>query len=85
MEAFPLSRLPIWRSGRICSLSLPNEQRRRLLGLGFTPGAQVCPLQRAPWGDPTAYWIQGAVIALRQCDASHIFVRLLTEEAQAVS
>ncbi len=43
--------------------------RRRLLDLGMIPGTRVECLQKSPAGDPAAYLIRGAVIALR-CEDS---------------
>ena len=51
----------------------------RLEDLGLTPGLEVRCLGRAPSGDPAAYDIRGAVIALRRRDASGI----LTGRAEA--
>ena len=74
MKTQPLAALPLGRRGLITALRLPEEKRRRLLELGFVPGAEVCPLQRSPGGDPVAYLICGAVIALREEDAACIWV-----------
>ncbi len=41
----------------------------RLRDLGLVPGTTVCCLHRAPLGDPVAYGIRGAVIALRREDS----------------
>ena len=54
------------------SLTAPPRQSRRLLELGFCPGCPVECLQAAPWGDPVAYGVCGAVIALRLADARQI-------------
>ena len=48
--------------------------RQRLLDLGFIEGARVKRLFSAPSGNPSAYLISGAVIALRASDASGITV-----------
>ena len=42
---------------------------RRLADLGFTPGARVRCAMKSPFGDPAAYLIRGAVVALRDRDA----------------
>ena len=47
----------------------------RLRDLGLVPGTPVRCLYRAPFGDPTAYGIRGAVIALRKKDSRRIVVR----------
>jgi len=51
-----------------------------MIDLGFVPGAIVKALHRSPAGDPTAYYIMGAVIALRDEDASKIIIRSLDKQ-----
>ncbi len=58
----------------VAGLSFSDAKRRRLLDLGFIPGAAVTALQAAPWGDPVAYGVRGAVIALRRADARRISI-----------
>ena len=57
-------------------LDLQNEatMRRRLRDLGLTEGGLVECLGRSPLGDPAAYLIRGAVIAIRKIDAKQIRV-----------
>jgi DtxR family Mn-dependent transcriptional regulator len=50
-------------------------ERRRLMDLGILPGTRITNEMRSPSGDPTAYRIRGAVIALRQEQANLIFVK----------
>jgi DtxR family Mn-dependent transcriptional regulator len=50
-------------------------QRRRLLDLGLVSGTAVKPEFRSPSGDPTAYRIRGAMIALRKAQSDLIQVR----------
>jgi len=51
-----------------------GQPRRRLLDLGIVPGTVVTAELRSPSGDPTAYRIRGAMIALRreQADLIHV-------------
>ena len=56
-----------------------GAQRRRLLDLGLVPGTRVSSELRGPSGDPTAYRIRGALIALRRDQAHHIFVHRVSE------
>ncbi len=58
-----------------------GAQRRRLLDLGVVPGTHVASELRGPSGDPTAYRIRGALIALRRDQAHHILVQRLSEAA----
>ena len=63
-----LSALPIDGQACVSTLDPACPMRRRLLDLGFTQGAQ------SPWGDPRAYWVRGAVVALRNADAAQIWL-----------
>jgi DtxR family Mn-dependent transcriptional regulator len=49
-------------------------QRRRLMDLGIVPGTSIEAEMKSPGGDPTAYRIRGATIALRREHADLIFV-----------
>lgn len=70
----PLSGLSEGAQARVRALHLSGGMRRRLQDLGLVAGTRVTCLQRAAGGDPTAYRIRGAVIALRQADAARIEV-----------
>ncbi|MEW5873884.1 MAG: FeoA family protein [Candidatus Zixiibacteriota bacterium] len=59
----------------VVGLTAEGLVRRRLLDLGFTPGARVDVLHRSPMGDPVAYRVRGATIALRGVDANQVLVR----------
>lgn len=58
----------------VVGLTAIGHLRRRLLDLGFVPGTKVHIVRRSPLGDPTAYRVRGATIALRSTDAQHILV-----------
>lgn len=47
----------------------------RLADLGLTVGSAVTCTMKSPLGDPSAYLIRGAVIALRHADAAIVAVR----------
>ena len=72
---FPLSALPVGARAQVATLCADEGMRRRLLDLGMVAGTPITCLQRCPAGDPTAYLIRGAVIALRRRDAGEILVR----------
>lgn len=48
--------------------------RRRLQDIGLIEGTEILCLNRSPSGDPTAYLIRGAVIALRKEETEKILV-----------
>ena len=50
--------------------------RRRLKDLGIIEGTYVECMLRSPGGDPCAYRIRGATIALRCDDAENVIVSL---------
>jgi len=58
-----------------------GPQRRRLLDLGLLPGTEVEAELAAPSGDPVAYRIRGASIALRRAQADQIYVERELREA----
>jgi len=69
-----LDRVPISTDAKVVDLTSSGQMRRRMLDLGLIKGTNVKPLQKSPAGDPTAYYIRGAVIALRKEDALQIIV-----------
>ena len=69
-----LADLEPGQAGVIDEIDLPSETQQFLLRFGFSPGVEIKVSRRAPFGDPTAYRIDGAEIALRAETARHIFV-----------
>lgn len=69
-----LNTIPEGGKVRVSRLLSSGSMRRRLLDIGLIKGTDVECLQRSPAGDPVAYLIRGAVIALRAEDASQILV-----------
>ncbi len=64
-EQTTLSGLLPGMRGIVNNLEAEGLTRRRLLDLGLVPGTMVESVRRSPAGDPTAFKIRGAVIALR--------------------
>jgi len=54
-------------------------QRRRLLDLGLVPGSRIRAEMVSATGDPTAYRVRGATIALRRQQAEWIYVESVKE------
>lgn len=75
-----LSELPLGRSGRVHCLRAGEGIGRRLMDLGFTPGAETACLLASPGNGMRAYRVRGAVIALRQREAQTV---ILEEENHA--
>ena len=56
----------------VCALDASGDIRRRLQDIGLISGTRVTCVERSPLGDPVAYSIRGAVIALRSEDAGTV-------------
>ena len=69
-----LNLVPEGKTVRVKELLSTGSMRRRLLDMGLIEGTKVSCLQKSPAGDPIAYLIRGAVIALREEDSSQIVV-----------
>ena len=59
---------------RVVAQSTAGGIRRRLLDIGLVEGTEVECVGKSPCGDPRAYLIRGAVIALRAEDCKKIAV-----------
>lgn len=75
--AIRLSDLANGESGRVVALddACRGFVRRRLLDMGLTAGAEVCPELSTALGDPRAIRVRGTLIALRREQASQVWVR----------
>ena len=69
-----LSSLHEGDTGTIISVDNCGELKRRLMALGFIEGTRVRCLQSSPSGNPVAYMVRGAVIALRRDDSARIMI-----------
>ena len=61
-------------SGRVTRLETQGSMRRRLQDIGIIKGARIKCIMHSLSGDPAAYLIKGAVIALRSEDSRQIFI-----------
>ena len=69
-----LSDLRPGQRGVVARVEGGGAMARRLADLGLLPGAAVFCTALAPAGDPAAYLIRGAVVALRQRDGARVLL-----------
>lgn len=75
MNGYTLSQLQEGQHARVKSIMANSGMRRRLQDLGMIEGTDVQCLQKSPSGDPIAFLIRGAAIALRSEDSASIYVQ----------
>ena len=75
--AVQLDELPIGSRVRVVEIEGRGKHQRRMLDMGFVPGAEVTVMRKAPLGDPIEYRVKGTAVALRQKDACSILVEEL--------
>ncbi|MEA3406604.1 MAG: FeoA domain-containing protein [Chloroflexota bacterium] len=69
-----LGRLPVGARARVVEITGGGTHQRRMLDMGFVPGAEVTVLRKASLGDPIEYRIKGTGIAMRRTDANSVMV-----------
>lgn len=84
-ETLTLNRLAEGQSAYVTEMDPDAALCKRLYDLGLIRGTRVTCLYHSPAGDPAAYLIRGAVIALRCRDARHIQVKPIPVSAPALS
>jgi ferrous iron transport protein A len=75
LSAICLSDLGPGQFGIVDRLELVADDARRLMELGFLPGAKVLMCRRSPFGDPSVFRIDDSEVALRRETARHIVLR----------
>ena len=74
MNPSSLNSLRVGQSALVSHIEAEPAMRRRLLDIGLIPGTRVTCTAVSPAGDPAAYLIRGAVIALRGRDAGGVYL-----------
>ena len=75
-ERFTLAGLRLGESATVSGIAptCQGPSRRRLLDLGLVPGTEVSARLKSAAGDPVAYDVRGALIALRREQADAVYV-----------
>jgi len=74
-----LGRLPVGARARVVDIKGGGKHQRRMLDMGFVPGAEVTVMRRASLGDPTEYRVKGTGIAMRHSDANSVMVEEMSD------
>ena len=70
-----LCDLEIGERAAVSALLTQGSMRRRLMDIGLVADTVVECVGRSPAGDPAAYLIRGAVIAIRHQDGASVLVK----------
>ncbi len=76
IDCIPLSSLAPGQAAKVEHISphVRGQERRRFMDLGILKGTVISAEFESPAGDPTAYMIRGAIIALRKEQADQIII-----------
>ena len=75
----PLGELRVGTQALVVEIGGHGKHQRRMLDMGFVPGAAVTVIRRAPLGDPIEYRVKDTAVALRQKDANTVLVGEMTD------
>lgn len=75
LEKMRLTDLPLGKTGQVLELNAEGLLRNRLLDLGLVPETVVEAVRRSPVGDPVAFRIRGALMALRSEESGLVTIR----------
>lgn len=73
-KSFPLSTLREGQEATVDTIMSSSTLRRRLQDIGIISGTKIKCLLNSPSGDPVAYLIRGAIIAIRKEDSDQITI-----------
>jgi Fe2+ transport system protein FeoA len=76
MTSLTLDQLEIGKQAIVTRLTCSGANRRRLMDLGILPGTRLQAELKSPLGDPIAYRVRDALIALRRDQARQIEIEL---------
>ena len=79
-QSFSLNDMKPGEHAVVSQLKSTGSMRRRLLDIGLVENTEVECVGRSPGGDPTAFLIRGAVIAIRSEDCVNILIQRRNKE-----
>lgn len=69
-----MNKMQVGDVARVQSVNISGAMQRRLLDIGLIEGTRVECVHKGAFGDPTAFLIRGAVIAIRGDDSGKVVV-----------
>ncbi|MBE6733250.1 MAG: ferrous iron transport protein A [Ruminococcaceae bacterium] len=78
-EIITIDMLKAGQNATVLRLNTKGDMRRRFIDLGLIEGTDITCVGKSPLGDPSAFLIRGAVIAIRSEDASTVEAVLTTD------
>lgn len=74
MKYIKLSEIEVGERCILKEINITGSIKRRIQDLGFVKGSEIKCMIKSPLKEPTAYFIKGSVIALRDDIIKNIFV-----------
>ena len=75
-EVQSLASLKVGNNGVVSEITVPGEERGRLLEMGLLVGTPIELVRFAPLGDPLEIKVRGYHLTLRKHEAEQIFVKI---------
>lgn len=75
-DIYSLNDINPGENATVRELTAQGSMRRRLLDIGVVENTRIECVGRSPAGDPSAFLIRGAVIAIRSEDCGKILVSI---------
>ncbi len=73
-EKYTLDNLPLNKSAVVNNVNCKESLKNRIYDLGILNNVKITPVYKSPFGDPTAFIVKNAIIALRNKDCKNITV-----------
>lgn len=73
-DEYTLNKVELNKSAIIKDVKCKEALKNRIFDLGIIKNSIITPIYKSPFGDPTAYMVKNAVIALRYKDCQDIVV-----------
>lgn len=71
-----MNEIDVNRKATVKAIDTCGEIRRKLMDMGLAENTQIECVGKSPLGDPKAYLICGAVVAIRAADCREITVEM---------